>query len=286
MGTDSILRPALHPGARDPLTQHTEALGRLMAAPPFGCRTRPVAGRVRGATGPEAPPLSGRGRWVGCLCGAAVFGVDALGFFELVFEDDDAAGSLDGGPWPTSSFVAKAQPSERSASTSTVVSGATSEKPHTPLLCPDVCGDRHATRGGTRRSGHRPNSRPVRDSTFRMGELAPTFSARERPRRRPSSRTPAGCWQPWGGRRMMGLRPPEMRLLGSGIRRRCDERGLTPRSGRRSRWSTSPFQGLRVRIRPRWPCAARTSSPRLSIQFSGSHAACRRNSTGCPFPNP
>jgi hypothetical protein len=27
-----------------------------------------------------------------------MFGVDALGFFELVFEDDDAAGSLDGGP--------------------------------------------------------------------------------------------------------------------------------------------------------------------------------------------
>jgi hypothetical protein len=26
-----------------------------------------------------------------------VFGVDALGFFELVFEDDDAAGGLDGG---------------------------------------------------------------------------------------------------------------------------------------------------------------------------------------------
>jgi hypothetical protein len=30
-------------------------------------------------------------------CGAAVFGVDALGFFELVFEDDDAAGGLDRG---------------------------------------------------------------------------------------------------------------------------------------------------------------------------------------------
>ena len=28
---------------------------------------------------------------------AAQFGVDALGFFELVFEDDDAAGGLDGG---------------------------------------------------------------------------------------------------------------------------------------------------------------------------------------------
>ncbi|OKI41284.1 hypothetical protein A6A29_38115 [Streptomyces sp. TSRI0281] len=26
-----------------------------------------------------------------------VFGVDALGFFKLVFEDDDAAGRLDGG---------------------------------------------------------------------------------------------------------------------------------------------------------------------------------------------
>lgn len=29
--------------------------------------------------------------------GFAVFGVDALGFFELVLEDDDAAGGLDGG---------------------------------------------------------------------------------------------------------------------------------------------------------------------------------------------
>src|SRR3954469_8127869 len=38
---------------------------------------------------------SGVGRVRGC--GAAVLGVDALGFFELVFEDDDAAGGLDGG---------------------------------------------------------------------------------------------------------------------------------------------------------------------------------------------
>ena len=41
--------------------------------------------------------FSGCGRGVCLFGGAAVFGVDALGFFELVFEDDDAAGRLDGG---------------------------------------------------------------------------------------------------------------------------------------------------------------------------------------------
>jgi hypothetical protein len=41
-------------------------------------------------------PGLGRGRRVGGV-GGAVFGVDALGLFELVFEDDDAAGGLDRG---------------------------------------------------------------------------------------------------------------------------------------------------------------------------------------------
>jgi hypothetical protein len=40
---------------------------------------------------------------VGGFGGATVLGVDALGFFELVFEDDDAAGGLDGSSWSTSS---------------------------------------------------------------------------------------------------------------------------------------------------------------------------------------
>jgi hypothetical protein len=47
--------------------------------------------------------VSGGGRRVRGFGGAAVFGVDALGLFELVFEDDDAAGGLDGVPWSTSS---------------------------------------------------------------------------------------------------------------------------------------------------------------------------------------
>jgi hypothetical protein len=42
--------------------------------------------------------LSGRGRRVRGFGGSAVVGVDALGLFELVFEDDDAAGGLDGEP--------------------------------------------------------------------------------------------------------------------------------------------------------------------------------------------
>src|SRR3954447_12434382 len=42
-------------------------------------------------------PAGGRVRWIRRCVGAAVFGVEALGFFELVFEDDDAAGGLDGG---------------------------------------------------------------------------------------------------------------------------------------------------------------------------------------------
>jgi len=33
---------------------------------------------------------------LGCGLGLAVFGVDALGFLELVLEDDDAAGGVDG----------------------------------------------------------------------------------------------------------------------------------------------------------------------------------------------
>ena len=41
--------------------------------------------------------VSGRGRGVVGFGGAVVLGVDALGLFELVFEDDDAAGGLDGG---------------------------------------------------------------------------------------------------------------------------------------------------------------------------------------------
>ncbi len=39
---------------------------------------------------------SDRGFRVRCLGGAVVVGVDALGFFELVLKDDDAAGRLDG----------------------------------------------------------------------------------------------------------------------------------------------------------------------------------------------
>lgn len=35
--------------------------------------------------------------------GVAEFGVEALGFVELVFEGDDAAGGVDGAPWSTSS---------------------------------------------------------------------------------------------------------------------------------------------------------------------------------------
>src|SRR5690242_21453215 len=47
--------------------------------------------------GRRGPASSGRGRRIRRFGGAAVFGVDALGFFELVFEDDDAAGGLDRG---------------------------------------------------------------------------------------------------------------------------------------------------------------------------------------------
>src|SRR4051812_11095604 len=42
-------------------------------------------------------PAGGSVPQVGRFAGAAVFGVEALGFFELVLEDDDAAGGLDGG---------------------------------------------------------------------------------------------------------------------------------------------------------------------------------------------
>jgi hypothetical protein len=42
------------------------------------------------------PVVSGRDRRVCRAGGAAVFGVDPLGFLELVLEDDDAAGGLDG----------------------------------------------------------------------------------------------------------------------------------------------------------------------------------------------
>jgi hypothetical protein len=42
--------------------------------------------------------VSGSGRRVLSIGGAAVFGVDAKGLFELVFEDDDTAGGLDGSP--------------------------------------------------------------------------------------------------------------------------------------------------------------------------------------------
>ena len=54
-------------------------------------------------TQPEAPgelrvqAVSGSGRGVLGFGGAAELVVDAQGFFELVFEDDDAAGGLDGG---------------------------------------------------------------------------------------------------------------------------------------------------------------------------------------------
>ena len=73
--------PQQHP-RRDPLPRRA-GLGR-----PSGCthRSMPTAGGL----------TSIRGRWrVGCGA-AAVFGIDALGLFELVFEDDDAAGGFDG----------------------------------------------------------------------------------------------------------------------------------------------------------------------------------------------
>ena len=54
-------------------------------------------GRVGGQHPYPSAPVSGYVRRVGGFGGAAVFGVEALGFLELVFEDDDAAGGLDGG---------------------------------------------------------------------------------------------------------------------------------------------------------------------------------------------
>src|SRR6202453_4709658 len=54
------------------------------------------SGRVAGELRVRA--VSGSGRGVLGFGGAAVLGVDAQGLFELVFEDDDAAGGLDGGP--------------------------------------------------------------------------------------------------------------------------------------------------------------------------------------------
>ena len=65
-----------------------------------GRRGRPT--RRQGDAVREAPgqlrslAVSGCGRRV-LGFGGAVFGVDAQGLFELVFEDDDAAGGLDGG---------------------------------------------------------------------------------------------------------------------------------------------------------------------------------------------
>jgi hypothetical protein len=43
------------------------------------------------------PLTSGRSRWLGRSVGAAGLRVDALGFFKLVFEDDDPACGLDRG---------------------------------------------------------------------------------------------------------------------------------------------------------------------------------------------
>lgn len=57
-----------------------------------GPSAHPVPGPVDGRRASSVPF-----RRVGPSCGAAVFGVDALGFFELVLKDDDAAGGLDGG---------------------------------------------------------------------------------------------------------------------------------------------------------------------------------------------
>src|SRR4051794_14402834 len=83
------------------------------AAAPLILRRRPHARPRRAAGEPNGPtgvlacrlPAGGGGgsaagvwgRRIGRLAGSGVGGVEALGFFELVFEDDDAAGRLDGG---------------------------------------------------------------------------------------------------------------------------------------------------------------------------------------------
>jgi hypothetical protein len=67
---------------------------------------KPTRGRAaHGLSGSREAPgellvltVSGSGRRVRGFGSAAVFGVEAQGLFELVFEDDDAAGGLDGGP--------------------------------------------------------------------------------------------------------------------------------------------------------------------------------------------
>jgi hypothetical protein len=52
---------------------------------------------MEGRYASKGPAASGGSRGVCRIGSAAVFGVDALGFFELVLEDDDAAGGVDGG---------------------------------------------------------------------------------------------------------------------------------------------------------------------------------------------
>jgi len=67
--------------------------GRVITLVPGsgGGRQRETPGELR------VLAVSGRG-WRVRGFGGAVLGVDAQGLFELVFEDDDAAGGLDGGP--------------------------------------------------------------------------------------------------------------------------------------------------------------------------------------------
>src|SRR5436190_11519294 len=69
---------------------------RRHAGPAADPRTSPS--RSTGTERPGSRYVSGRSRRVGRFGGAAVFGVNALGLFKLVFEDDDAAGGLDGDP--------------------------------------------------------------------------------------------------------------------------------------------------------------------------------------------
>src|ERR1700733_14019253 len=74
--------------------QSAERADRLLRLPPESQSAWAAAAKLRGV---RVPAVSGRGRRVRGF-GGAVFGVDAQGLFELVFEDDDAAGGLDGGP--------------------------------------------------------------------------------------------------------------------------------------------------------------------------------------------
>lgn len=61
------------------------------------CAPQPGHGGCDSPPIPAGPLTSGCGRWTGRSAGAPVFGVDALGVFELVFEDDDPACGLDRG---------------------------------------------------------------------------------------------------------------------------------------------------------------------------------------------